>query len=53
MQIDPTAIRARVRKIRRAKEAYRTEEFVLEHDLDYDAMCELFDPLVEAHGAPA
>lgn len=53
MQIDPVAIRTKVREIRRADEPYRTERFVLEHELDYDAMCDVFDPLVEAHGAPA
>jgi hypothetical protein len=51
MQLDPEAIRTAVRAIRRGMEPDRSENFVLEHDLDYDAMYDLFDPLVEAYGA--
>jgi hypothetical protein len=53
MQVDPEAIRRTVREIRRGEEPDRTHKFVLEHELDYDAMCDVFEPLVEAHGAPA
>jgi hypothetical protein len=53
MRLDPDAIRRAMRELRRAVEPYRTEKFVLEHEPDYDAMCELFDPLVDAHGADA